>query len=475
MLTINDINSSLINAEYAVRGKIVERAQYLESLGQKIIYCNIGNPHALGQKPLTYIRQTLSLLEYPELLNSKIALKKYPKDIIEKAKQILQQHPYGTGAYSQSLGIEFIRSAVADFIQQRDNITTHKDQIILTDGASKGVQAVLQMLLKDSNSGIMIPIPQYPLYSATITLYGGHQIHYYLDEHNRWELNEAELENSYLEAKKQGVSPRAIAVINPGNPTGAVLTRENIRMVINFATKYNLCILADEVYQDNVYDSQSQFHSFAKILDETNNHDVSLFSFHSVSKGFLGECGHRGGYIECRNIPQEVFDQLTKLQSINLCANIAGQLTTYLMVNPPKPESESYPLYLKERTEILNNLHQRARVLAEELNSLPGVHLHTPQGSMYIFVRFDLPHAKNLDLHSQSVEEIVKYHADRNNKYCLELLNETGICTVPGTGFGQVHGTYHFRLAFLPPLSEIQELTVKIKDFHLRYLKKLSQ
>lgn len=471
MLTLNDLNPNLLQAEYAVRGKLVDRAQELEKAGQKIIYCNIGNPHALGQIPLTYIRQTLALLEYPELLNSPSVASTFPSDIIETAQHILKTHPYGTGAYSQSTGIEFIRTAVARFITQRDDIPSNPDHIILTDGASKGVQAVIQTLLKNPQSGVMIPVPQYPLYSATLTLFGGHRINYLLDEEAEWSLNEENLESSIQQAKTQGIDPVAIAVINPGNPTGSILSQANIEMVISFAKRHNLAILADEVYQENIYHASHRFHSFAKVMYAMAEDSVALFSFHSVSKGFLGECGHRGGYVEFRNIPDEVLSQFVKLQSINLCANIAGQITTYLMVNPPVPGTESYPLYLQERDQILSSLHQRSEIIANGLNKIPGISLHTPRGAMYAFVRFELPEEPHIDQSTMSLEEIVSYHAHRNNQYCLALLEQTGICTVPGSGFGQTHGTYHFRLAFLPPLSEIETLVEKISRFHLEYIR----
>jgi aspartate/methionine/tyrosine aminotransferase len=203
MLHASMLNNKLIDMKYAVRGPIVQRAQELEAQGREIIYCNIGNPQALGQHPLTYIRQTLALIECPELLSNPKISTIIPDDIIAKAKEILQKHPHGTGAYSHSLGIEFIREAVAEFITRRDGIPSNRNHIFLTDGASKGVQNVILSLLRNANDGILIPIPQYPLYSATLTLYGGHQIPYYLDETHEWSLNEKNLETSMSEAKKE--------------------------------------------------------------------------------------------------------------------------------------------------------------------------------------------------------------------------------------------------------------------------------
>jgi len=473
MLTIKDINPNLINSQYAVRGKIVSRAQELEAQGRKIIYCNIGNPQALKQKPLTFVRQILCLVEYPPLLEKPETPKLFSKDVIERVKFILKENPSGTGAYTQSAGIPFIRKAVANFIEKRDNIPSDPDKIILTDGASKGVQAALTMLIKSSRDGVMIPIPQYPLYSATITLLGGVQIGYYLDETNHWQLNESILVKSLAKAMEKGINPVAIAVINPGNPTGAVLSYDNIQMIINFAKKHNLTILADEVYQENVYSEELKFYSFAKVMYDMNETQTTLFSFHSVSKGFFGECGHRGGYLEVRNIGTDAFEQLIKLQSISLCANVDGQIVTYAMVDPPKEGDESYDVYVTEKQSILNALKEKAEILGTELNKIKGISVDIPKGAMYAFVKLDLPYEKGIDPNTMSDEELLKYNAQRDFNYCLSLLEETGICVVPGSGFGQLPGTMHFRTTFLPPKEEIERLVVLIRDFHIKYVDRL--
>lgn len=475
MVKLSDVNAKLIKAHYAVRGKIVIRAQELEEQGKKIIYCNIGNPQALKQRPLTFIRQVLSLLEYPALMDHPQASKAFPADAIHRARMILEKNPTGMGAYTQSAGMPFIRKAVADFIARRDGIPADPNRVLLTDGASKGVQAALTLLLNKPNDGVMIPIPQYPLYSATLDLYGAHQVSYFLDEKNRWELNEAELERSLAEAKKNGVNTVALAVINPGNPTGAVLSHKNIGMIVRFAKKHGLAILADEVYQENVYGADLKFHSFAKVMHELGEKEVTLFSFHSVSKGFLGECGHRGGYMEIRNMSDEVYAEMIKLQSIGLCSNTDGQLVTYLMVEPPRPGDESYEQYEAEKSAILGDLKAKAEILGRGLNEIEGMKVNIPEGAMYAFVKFDLPHTKGTDPAALSHAERLKYEAARDNKYCLRLLESTGICVVPGSGFGQEPGTLHFRTTFLPPREDIQALVEKMKKFHASYVEKLQE
>ena len=135
----------------------------------------------------------------------------------------------------------------------------------------------------------MIPIPQYPLYSATIELLGGKQVDYYLEEEKEWALSVDELDRQYEAAVADGINVRALAVINPGNPTGQVMSYENIAEVVKWADRRDVVLLADEVYQVNVYDSDKQFHSFKKVVCDLGL-KVPLFSFHSVSKGVLVQC-----------------------------------------------------------------------------------------------------------------------------------------------------------------------------------------
>lgn len=445
----SDINEAVKRTEYAVRGPIVARARELELQGREIIYCNIGNPQALRQQPLTWFRQVLALCEWPEL--ARLSPGAFPEDVLETAKKILDGSQHGIGAYSESKGIRTIRAAVADFITRRDGIASDPESIFLTDGASKGVQSVLRILIANDDDGIMIPIPQYPLYSATITLYGAKQVSYYLDEEHDWKLDERMLEDSIAKAKANKVNVRAICVINPGNPTGSVLDAANIEMVLRFAKRHNLAVLADEVYQDNIYRPGDSFVSFAKVLEQMKEKDVSLFSFHSTSKGFLGECGHRGGYLEVRNLPADVMAELLKLQSVSLCSNIPGQVATYLMVTPPQEGSPSYEGYQKEKKAILDALRRKAQILADGLNKVEGIRCNTVAGAMYAFPQITIPAGRT------------------DEDYCMALLEKTGICVVPGTGFGQRTGTAHFRTTILPPTEKIQEVVNKIAEFHRSY------
>mgnify|MGYP000183158798 FL=1 len=446
---LTDLGKAVLETEYAVRGPIVARAAELEKQGREIIYCNIGNPQSLGQKPLTWNRQILALCEYPDLMD--LAPGAFPADVVETARAILAGTRHGLGAYSESRGVRFIREGVAEFILERDHMRVDPDAIFLTDGASKGVQTILRLLISGPGDGVMVPIPQYPLYSATITLYEGRMVPYYLDEANGWKLSRPMLEASLAKAKAEGTHVKGICVINPGNPTGAVLDEANIEMIIDFARAHDLSILADEVYQENIYLAGDEFTSFAKVLHQVEAKDVSLFSFHSCSKGFLGECGVRGGYFEYRNVPEDVAAQILKLQSVSLCANLAGQAATYAMVRPPKPGMPSYAQYAVERTAILERLKQRAILLAEGLNRIEGITCNVIAGAMYAFPSITLPSGRT------------------DFDYAMELLEQTGICVVPGSGFGQAEGTAHFRTTILPPTEKLQKVVDALGEFHRNF------
>lgn len=448
-LQLKDLGKALVEAQYAVRGPIVARAQELEKQGREIVFCNIGNPQALKQKPLTYLRQVLALCEYPPLIDVGASL--FPDDVRETARKLLAGSRHGMGAYSESKGIRVVRDAVVDFIRNRDGIDADPESIFLTDGASKGAQSALQILISGPEDGIMVPIPQYPLYSATITLLKGRRVSYYMDEDQDWRLSHRNLEEALKQARDEGTRVKGIVVINPGNPTGSVLDEQNVDMIIDFARENNLTILADEVYQENIYAEGARFVSFAGAMERKKERDVSLFSFHSCSKGYLGECGHRGGYFEIRNIPDEVAEQILKLQSISLCSNLAGQIATYCMVRPPQPGEESYDLFIKERDAILNALRERAAIIAEGLNGISGITSNTVAGAMYAFPRITLPEGKT------------------DSEYCMALLEETGVCVVPGSGFGQMPGTAHFRTTLLPPTEKLREVVDKIAAFHKAY------
>eukprot|EP00743_Colponemidia_sp_Colp-15_P001019 GILK01001125.1.p1 GENE.GILK01001125.1~~GILK01001125.1.p1 ORF type:complete len:514 (-),score=88.66 GILK01001125.1:119-1618(-) len=474
-LTYDNINHLVKQADYAVRGEVVikamEHAKTLRSGShslpfRELIFCNIGNPQELGQQPITFNRQVLSLCAYPDLLRASLPGSVFERDAIDRAKEFLRRVPSGIGAYSASQGLEVVRENVAKFIARRDGFPSNPDDIFISDGASASVDLSLRVMIRDEFDGIMVPIPQYPLYSASISLCGGTRVSYYLDEAKNWGLSTTELYRSLKEARAKGVNSRALVIINPGNPTGQCLDKENMREIVQFCAEENLVLLADEVYQENIYKPNSQFHSFKKVAWEMGSpyQNLELISFHSVSKGFLGECGLRGGYMEICGIDDRVRAEMYKLASISLCSNIQGQLMVDLMVNPPKEGEASYSRYAAERDEILQSLKRRALILADGLNKLEGVRCNPVEGAMYAFPSITLP--------PKAIAAAKAANKQPDTFYVLQLLNETGVVVVPGSGFGQVEGTWHFRTTILPPEDKMQAVIQRMTQFHKQFMDK---
>jgi alanine transaminase len=425
-----------------------------------------GNPQILGQKPVTFFRQVLSIIDYPELLTSPHVADIYPADVIARAKEYLARIPGGSGAYSESKGASVCREQVAAGIAARDGFPCDTDDLWLTDGASNGVHYLMTVLLRDDNDAILTPIPQYPLYSATIALYGGALVPYYLDEAAGWAARMEHLQAQVDGARGEGKTVRAIAVINPGNPTGQVLDRSNQEDLIRFCQAQGLLLIADEVYQKNIYAAGKQFFSFKRVLREMGPafDDVLLVSLNSISKGFFGECGRRGGYMECVNFPADIKAQLYKLASISLCPNVNGQICTAMMMMPPKVGDPSYAQYAAERDGILASLKRRAALVAETLNGLEGVSCNEVEGALYAFPKLTLPPA--------AVDEAEKEGKKADNTYCMQLLDDTGIVTVPGSGFGQEEGTFHLRTTILPQESDMEKVAQLLTNFHSKYMAK---
>ncbi|PIK40079.1 hypothetical protein BSL78_23061, partial [Apostichopus japonicus] len=471
-LTVENMNPHVRTMEYAVRGPIVQRAVQLEHElreGAKkpypdIIKCNIGDAHAMGQKPLTFLRQVIALCSYPKLLEDS----SFPEDAKDRAKRILNGcGGHSIGSYSESTGVEVIRQDVTEYIKRRDGgIPSNPNNIMLSAGASEAIRAVVKLLVSGEGkgrAGIMIPIPQYPLYSATLSEFDAVQINYFLNEDADWSLGTEELQRSIDEARKH-CNPRAICIINPGNPTGQVLSRQNIEEIIKFAHKERLFICADEVYQDNVYAKGAEFHSFKKVLTEMGDQyaDQELASFHSTSKGFMGECGMRGGYCELVNVDPGIQAQLFKLVSAKLCPTVTGQAVMDVVVNPPQKGEPSYDLFMEEKSFVLSTLAEKAKLVADGFNSVEGVTCNTVMGAMYSFPQIHLP--------KKAIEAVRKQNLSPDAFYATHFLEEAGVCIVPGSGFGQREGTFHFRMTILPPVDKIKEVMDRFKKFHTKFM-----
>jgi len=471
-VTLDNMNPCIKKMEYAVRGPLVIRATAIEKEIQagvkkpfpNVIKANIGDAHAMGNKPITFIRQVLAIVTHPPLLESP----DLPEDAKTRAKAILDGCKGGSvGSYSDSPGLEIIRRHVAEYIKQRDGgIESDWQKIILCAGASEGIRACLKLLTGpggDKRPGVMIPIPQYPLYSASLAEYDMDQVGYYLDEARGWALDVAELERSY-NASKDKSDIKAIVIINPGNPTGQVLSRDNIEAVIKFAAEKKLFVFADEVYQHNVYAEGSAFHSFKKVMTEMGApySGLELASFMTCSKGYMGECGIRGGYAEVINMDAGVFAMLQKSISAKLCPTVIGQACMDVVVNPPITGEPSFGSFDSEVKSTLASYAERAKLVADTLNSIEGISCNTVQGAMYAFPQIKFP--------EKALAAAAEAGQPADVFYAFQLLEATGICIIPGSGFGQQPGTFHFRTTILPQKEMIKDMLGRLREFHMKFL-----
>ena len=415
-LNINNINPHVKEAKYAVRGELAIKSEEYRAQLRKlkdepptppadnklpfdtVISANIGNPQQLDQKPITFFRQVLSLLEYPNLLDHDDVLLQhldYKQDAVDRARFLIREIG-SVGAYSQSTGVPAIRKSVAKYIERRDGFPADSNNIYLSAGASSGVNTLMHILAGSPKTGVLVPIPQYPLYTATLSVLDCRCCPYYLDEEAGWGTDMETIKKAYEDGVKDGTDIRAIVIINPGNPTGGSLPKKDIESIIKFAADHQLVVMADEVYQTNVF--IGEFVSFKKVLRELQRDNpgsngeegpydhVELASLHSISKGMVGECGHRGGYFELVGFDEKVQEQIYKFISIMLCPPVIGQCCVEMMVNPPKEGEPSYELYRKEYDGIEAGLRKRATALYEAFKEMEGVEIGEPQVNIHLLL-----------------------------------------------------------------------------------------
>ncbi|KAF9045331.1 transaminase [Panaeolus papilionaceus] len=472
-LTVDGLNPALQKVQYAVRGELAIKAELLrDKLKEpnhglpfdKVISSNIGNPQQKGldQPPITFTRQVAALMEWPQL--AELAPNVFPKDVVARARE-LSQEIGSIGAYSHSQGVPFIRQNVAKFIEERDGFPANPANIFLTGGASAGVSLLINMLISSPKAGILIPIPQYPLYTASLAQHQGIPIPYHLDEASGWSTSVEAIEEALIKAEKAGVLPKGLVIINPGNPTGALLDEPTMEKLVHICDKYSLVLLADEVYQTNLHKANTHpFTSFKKVVSKLQS-GIPLVSFHSISKGVSGECGRRGGYFECTNFSEEVLALIYKMVSVGLCPPLSGQIGVDSMVRPPKAGEESYELWKKETDTIHAALASRTGLMSARLNALPGVSCVDSPGALYLFPQ--------IKLSKKAQEAAVAAGKEPDAFYALALLDSTGICVVPGSGFGQKEGEWHYRLTCLCP--GVDEYVGKLENFHRDWVKKYGE
>lgn len=396
-------SAKLANVLYDIRGPIMDAAKQMEEDGQKIIKLNIGNLAVFG-------------FDAPE----------------EIQQDMIRNLPNSAG-YSDSKGVFAARKAVMHETQKQGIAGVTLDDIYLGNGASELIAMSTNALLDDGDE-LLLPAPDYPLWTASTSLSGGTPVHYLCDEANGWMPN--------LDDIRAKITPRTkgIVVINPNNPTGALYSDELLKSIVAIAREHGLVIFADEVYDKVLYDGVK--HTAIASLST----DVLTLTFNSLSKSYRS-CGYRAGWVVVsgdKRAAQDYIEGLNMLSNMRLCANVPGQwaiqtaLGGYQSINDLVCDGGRL---------------RRQRDLAYELiTAIPGVTCVKPSAALYMFPRLD--------------PEVYPITDDR--QFFLELLKETRVMLVQGTGFNWATPD-HFRIVFLPHEDDLREAINRIAKFLEQY------
>ena len=399
-------SNKLSNVCYDIRGPIMDRARQMEEEGHKIIKLNIGNLAVFG-------------FDAPE----------------EIQQDMIRNLPNSAG-YSDSKGIFGARKAVMHETQKQGIKGVTLDDIYLGNGASELIVMATNGLLNNGDE-LLLPAPDYPLWTAAVSLSGGTPVHYVCDEDNGWMPN--------IEDIRAKITPstKGIVVINPNNPTGALYSDELLMQIVELARKHGLVIFADEVYDKVLYDGVKHT-PIASLSD-----DVLTLTFNSLSKSYRS-CGYRAGWLVVSGDKKPAADYiegLNMLSNMRLCANVPGQwaiqtaLGGYQSINDLVSEG--------------GRLRKQRDLAYELITAIPGVTCVKPHAALYMFPRLD-PKV---------------YPIQDDQQFFLELLQETKVMLVQGTGFNW-KSTDHFRIVFLPHEDDLREAISRIAKFLENYRNK---
>ena len=396
-------SNKLNNVCYDIRGPVLERARQMEEDGQRIIKLNIGNPGVFG-------------LEVPEEIQ---------QDVIHNITK--------SGVYTDSKGLFEQRKAIMHYTQSKKIAGVTVDDIIIGNGVSELIVMAMQGLLNNGDE-VLVPMPDYPLWTAAVTLAGGTPKHYLCDEESGWLPNLADIES------KINANTRAIVVINPNNPTGALYPVETLKGIIKIARQHGLVIYADEIYDKVLYDGNSHV-SLASLAD-----DVLFVTFNGLSKNYRA-CGYRAGWMVISGDKTQAADYiegLNMLASMRLCANVPGQLAIQTALGGYQS--------IDDLVAPSGRLCKQRDLAYDMLTAIPGVTCVKPKAAMYLFPKLD---AK-------------MYPIKDDQQFILDLLLEEKVLLVQGTGFNW-QTPDHFRVVFLPNVDDLTEAINRIARFLKNY------
>jgi len=401
-------STKLANVCYDIRGPVLARAKEMEDDGQRIIKLNIGNTAPFG-------------LETPE----------------EIVQDMIHNMASASG-YCDSKGLFAARKAIMHYTQEKKIAGVQVEDIYIGNGVSELIVMAMQALL-DSGDEVLVPTPDYPLWTAAVSLSGGIARHYLCDEGADWLPDLTDIR------AKIGPNTRAIVIINPNNPTGALYPPELLREILEIARTHQLIVYADEIYDKVLYDGNSHT-SIAALAD-----DVLCITFNGLSKNYRAP-GFRAGWMVVsgeKRHAQDYIEGLTMLASMRLCANVPAQLGIQTALGGYQS--------IKDLVAPGGRLTKQRDLAWTLLTAIPGVSCVKPKAAMYLFPRLDLK----------------IYPIDDDQQFILELLEQERVLLVQGSGFNWPQPD-HFRVVFLPNADDLTEAIARIAHFLEQYRKRRS-
>lgn len=392
-------STKLADVFYDIRGPVLELAMQMESEGQQIIKLNIGNLAAFGFDP--------------------------PDEIVQDMIRNLPQ----TAGYTDSKGLFAPRRAVVNYCQEKQIRGVTVDDVYLGNGASELITMSMNALL-NSGDEILVPAPDYPLWTGVVSLSGGKPVHYICDEASEWLPDLTDI-RSKITPKTKG-----IVIINPNNPTGALYPVEMLQHIVDLAREHGLIVFADEIYDKTLYDGHTHS-SIASLAD-----DVLFVTFNGLSKNYRS-CGYRAGWMIVSGDKSQAGDYvegLNMLASMRLCSNTPGQLAIQTALGGYQS--------IKDLVAKGGRLCRQRDRAYELLTQIPGVSVVKPKAALYMFPRLD-PHV---------------YRIEDDQQFACDLLREEKVLIVQGSGFNWKRHD-HFRLVFLPNVDDLHEAVGRIASF----------
>lgn len=392
-------SSKLANVCYDIRGPVLARAKQMEEEGHRIIKLNIGNLAPFG-------------LDAPD----------------EVRQDVIMNMPNASG-YSDSKGLFAARKAIMHYTQDKKISGVTLEDIYIGNGASELIVMAMQGLL-DNGDEVLLPMPDYPLYTAAVSLSGGRPMHYLCDEGAGWLPDLDDIRMKISERTK------AIVIINPNNPTGALYPVDLLKQIVEIARQHQLIVFADEIYDKMLYDGDEHV-SIASLAD-----DVLFVTFNGLSKNYRA-CGYRAGWMVISGEKRHAHDYLEGLgilASMRLCPNVPGQFAIQTALGGYQS--------IKDLVAPSGRLHKQRDLAYDMISAIPGVSCVKPKAALYLFPRLD--------------PKI--YPIDDDQKFVLNLLEEEKVLVVAGTGFNWPTPD-HFRVVFLPSLDDLTDAFNRISRY----------